>query len=215
MWPTLIPTKNKKSAVNRRARQNKAPMKPPQIVTSVISRRVFRFYGANQAIITRSSLLSLLVINLNGSYSYGGLIASARVARVDMTAVTGSSLQTIGLLWKGGLGKDLFISDSSTSTTAPAYITSRPPPMSNASFWSSIDSTSLSEELFRLNPSNEEGGASPVCIVDVHVDIVLINQEGFSITGSLAGMAGLLYYGYLDGPGSSVSYKPVGGVPFA
>jgi hypothetical protein len=210
----LIPKKNKQSAVNRRARQNKAPMRMPQLTTSVASSRVFRFYGANQAAVQRGFLLALLAVNASGSTQYWGIISSIRIKRITMMSVSGSSLQTIGLLWKGGgLARDTFISDSSTSTAAPAYISSVPPAMSNASFWSSIDSTSLTEVLFTLNPSNEEGGASPVSIVDVHVDMVLTNQEGFSITGSGSGSptAGLLYYSYLGGP-TSGAYTPVGGL---
>jgi hypothetical protein len=190
-------------------------MRPPQLITSVVSRRVFRFYGANQLAVQRGFLLQLLAINASGGAQYWGIISSIRVRKITMTAVTGSSLQAIGLLWKGGgLARDLMITDSSTSTATPAYITSTPPSMSNASFWSSIDSTSLTEILFVLNPSNEEGGASPVSIVDLHVDMVLTNQEGFSVTGSGASMpvAGLMYYGYLGGPGST-AYTPAGGIP--
>jgi hypothetical protein len=190
-------------------------MRPPQLITSVISSRTFRFYGANQAAVQRGFLLALLAVNASGGSQYWGIISSIKVKRISITAVTGSSLQSIGLLWKGGgLARDLMISDSSTSTAMPAYITSTPPPMSNASFWSSIDSASLTEVLFVVNPTNEEGGASPVCIVDVSVDMVLVNQEGFSVTGLGSGSPtpGFLYYSYLDGP-SAVNYKPAGGLP--
>jgi hypothetical protein len=200
--------------VNRRARQNKAPiLRLPMINTSVVTRMVFRFYGANQASISATNIFSLLAMNLNNSTAFASLIASFRIARVTLMGVSGTSIQTCSLLWKATqLGKSVFLTDTSVSTAAPPYLTSAPPKDSTASFWHENQSDSIA--LFILNPSSEEGGASPVTVVDLHLDITLMNQYSILITGSGTGTAGQVYYGYLDGPGSSPAYQPVGGLPY-
>jgi hypothetical protein len=201
--------------VNRRARQNKAPIpKPGQIATSVSSSRVFRFYGANQAAVTRGNMLGLLAMAITTG-TLGGLISSIRIKHIKMWGVSGNAIQGIGLLWKGGQGRDIMLNDVSTSTAYPPYISSSPPPMSTASFWSSIDNASLSEVLFELNPTSEEG-ASPVCVVDVSVDIVLQSSgttPNVISAGTSSWSPGTVYYGYLDGV-SSPSYQPVGGLQY-
>jgi hypothetical protein len=210
-FPVIIPKKNNKRAVNRRARQNKAPiLRLPQISTAVESRKTFRFYGANQATVTSVNILGLLAMNLNSAHQFGGLIASFRVRRISLMGVSGSTIQTCSLLWASTVfGKSVFLTDTSVSTAAPPYITSVPPKNSAASFWHDAGG----DELFVLNPSNEEGGAGPVTIVDLELDLVLLNQTLNVITASNSGTTGQIYYGYLDGVGST-SYQPVGGLPY-
>jgi hypothetical protein len=215
----LIP-RNSRRAVNRRARQNKAPIpRLPQISTSLNLKHTFRFIFSGFASVTRANLLSLYALCLGGT-SFSGLIASIKVLRIDMFSAvdfstSSNTTATIGLLWKGGLGRDVFVSDTSTSSAYPARISMRPPKETAASFWTSIDNSTLSEVLFICNPSSEEeGNFSGTGYMDLVTDIVLVNQENYAISSHNSYSAGGIYYGYLDGPGGSTNYIPVGGIQY-
>jgi len=205
-------TRNKnRSAVNRRARQNKdsgparsQQMGPPQFKSNVELSHKYRFMSTNGAatVVTGTSLLCAaggVVTVLNTTFK--SFFASVKVKRVTLWAPPASqgAAVTTSIEWIGQANSpNREISDTTVSVSRNAYVTSAPPPQSLASFWQN----SASGGLFTLTaPANT--------VIDVDVQLILNDDDVAAATSAVAaGALGGYYYLSLD-PNATHYYTPV------
>lgn len=201
------PIKNRR-AVNRRARQNKTPirgsMNPPQIRSNVIVGHRFRFISTNatRTSITAASLLAAAGnICTTANSVVTSFYTSVKLNRVEMWAPPpsqGSSV-TASVLFSGAINSpNIEISDTSVSVSQPCHVIAVPPPNSIASFWQ----IGASGTVFQLN--------APVgCIIDVWLDLICGDADQNPVNTAVAtGTLTNHYYLSLD-PVATSRYTPV------
>jgi len=110
--------------------------------------------------------------------------------------------QTVTLEWGEGSG-DTKVTDSSMST-APAYISRKPPFMSSASLWHKVNDGTV---MCRLS--------YPIgSVIDLVIDAVALDAGGLTYVSAAGGLsAGVLYAKYLDGVMNTTAgtdFVPVG-----
>lgn len=173
----------------------------PQLQINVATRHVFRFVcvsasGADTAI-TDAFLSRLLLATVSGSTNATELIAGFKIERIQIWfPVSGSQpLSAINLgpaiTWLGGgLGADKTITCHSLSTAVPPHIDTRPPKLSQASFWGL--GAGNSNTYFSINNAVEGS------YFDLTLSIKMQIGAATVTTIAVASFTGLMY-GRLDG----------------
>jgi hypothetical protein len=198
----------------RQVSQNKSSlaiisqMRPSQFKSNVQISHRFRYLSTTNGgsfNVIRSTLYNLLFMNTSSSTTNYSIVAASRLKRIEVfspAVASGSVSGPVSVEWLSNLGPSSEVSDSSTSSSAPAHVVTVPPPNSLASFWS-LTGINGSEILFNISvPSNS--------IIDIWVDMVLMDGESSaSVTTTNSGTAGQLYAIPLDGTGSSRILLPV------
>jgi len=128
-----------------------------------------------------------------------------RVKRIqiwDASNGTGALGFTAGLVWAGTQSQHRVYDDSSVGLSAAAYIDSRPPKTSTASFVSQAG-VSESEVLFYLTCGT---GA----VIDLTCDVTVASDFGTAttVTTTNSGIAGRAYFTYLDLSGNKYIQPP-------
>jgi len=174
----------------------------------MILRKRFRFDVVNavtSASITIADLIGLISVGGSVSTQVVSLIASLRVRKVSIWGPVAAQGQSVAVScqWVGGqFAKNSTKMDQTNSVTAPAYISTKPPKMSQASFWVSASSTASSLALISC-----PGGS----VVDVDLDLVVNNgtvaPASYTVTGPAT--SAVVYFQYLDGA-STHNFVPQG-----
>jgi hypothetical protein len=224
----MIPSLVKRSGVNRRATQNKAPAvrrnfkSPnhiPQLITSSTVNHTFRYYyaGSGQTnpttsiTVSRAQLLNTLVMNTGNSTTNYRILNSIKVNHISMwstalSGLTGSNglgPSTMQLEWLSTYGPSKLISDTTVNPAQSCMIDSRSPPNSLACFWSTSGSNE-SDIVFRISSTNST-------IIDVNVNyVVQDDNNSVAVTSQASGSLGNVYVTYLDGPRSGEVFQPIG-----
>jgi len=198
--------------VNRRASQNKRSgsggmsiTHPPQFNSNILTQHKFRYLctGSNALVnITRANFLNSLLVNLSGSTSNTRLIAGVRIKKVEIWSPCSNSTLTISWEWLSNLGPSSEISDTTSSASFPAHISTKPPPNSLCGFWS-ITGQNESEVIAILT--------APVgSVLDATIEYYLFDGEGqVSVTTAASGVLGTLYNTRFDGPAGGAVMVPV------
>lgn len=185
-----------------------ASSQPPKRVASLTFDHTFRFvgnHGVSQQPVLRSDILNLVFTNISGSTTNFRMQQANRVKRVqiwDASNGTGALGFTAGLVWAGTQSQHRVYDDSSVGTAAAAYIDTRPPKQSTASFVS-MAGVSESEVLFYLTCGT---GA----IIDLTCEVTVASDFGTAttITTTNSGIAGRAYFTYLDLSGNKYLQCP-------
>jgi hypothetical protein len=177
---------------------------PIQIRSNVELRHRYRFVSTSSAstAVTPNSLMCsagtmCTVVNTTVTSFFG----SVKVNQIEMWSPPASqgSSTTCSVDWIGSSYQpNREYSDTSVSVATPAHVISSPPPMSIAAFWQ----TSSTNTLFNL--------IAPVgTIIDVHLSLILNDDDESLVTSSVAGAAlGNIYYLSLDS-NATHHYPPV------
>jgi hypothetical protein len=138
-----------------------------------------------------------------GSHTTFRLLQAVKLNRIEIwsSQSSGASVSTVSILWQTQYGAQIEHSDSSTSTTFPAHLITTPPPQSLASFWSTNGSDE-SEVLFQVS-------ANQYSIIDVHMDLVMADGAGVTVTTTGNTTADFVYICCLDGAASAGVLTPV------
>lgn len=209
-WSCLLPKNRNRSAVNRRARQTKPPMRfgPSQLKTNVELRHQFRFTSssATSTTITDNLLLTAAGVSVNTVGTGGRAInQSVKVNQIEIwspPASQGAAVTCSVLFPASNTSPAREFTDTSVSVSQPAHIVCSPPPQSLAAFWQA----GTAQNMFTLV-------APPGSIIDVWLSLILVDgTPNNAITAVLVGAAfGSIYYCSLDSNTSAGSiYKPVG-----
>lgn len=186
-------TKNKKQGNSGRGSQL-----PPQFKSDVVIKHRFRYQsnGASAAVnITRKDLLNCLFMSSNGLGQNYRLCAAARLKRVEIWGMGGSSnvanaTTTISAKWHSQYAPSTEISDTGTIYKM-AHLSTSPPAQSLAGFWS-LTGNNETEVLLTLQI--DQG-----YIVDLWLDLVLNDGEAAVLNNTTAtGATGVTYEGYAD-----------------
>lgn len=177
---------------------------PSQFKSNVELRHSFRYVstsGTATAITPTSLLCSAGTVCTVANFAASSFNGSVKVNQVEMWSPPASqgSNTTCSVLWAGANNSpDREYSDTSVSVATPAYVRCPPPPMSLASFWQ----TAGTGTLFTLT-------APTGTIIDVHVSLILFDDDVSQATASIAtGVLGTIYYLSLD-PNATHRYTPV------
>ncbi len=189
----------------RRVRNFNSSLKEiPVFQPNYRSSHMFRFSASaltTGTTITSSNLLTMLSATKVVDTSVGALAKSVRLKSVSVWSPPSSqgSLATCSIVWTGvGTSPNIEFNDTTMSVAIPAYVKTKPPPNSLASFW--LDSTS--GNVFTI-------ACSAKSVVDVQVEYIFLDGEaGTSVTVSTAA-AGVVYFMPLDG--SADNFQPIGG----
>jgi hypothetical protein len=211
-----VPTWVSSPSISRRrgmSRQNKAKrnMRVQEVgIQSVIrpykADNILNFkirYQATSAIsvpghgILRSFLLNTLFLNQNSGTVNYRLCAAVRVNKVEITTSIAASLE-----WQSENGPTSATVITGTSTTAPGYLSQRPPKDSLCQFWAT-SGTNESVSMFQISCTVND-------YVDVSFSIVLLDREsGVVVTTAGSGQGGQVYRSSLDGPATGAVLVPV------
>jgi len=209
---TTVAPNNRIKRGDRRARQNKSSgNKPPQLQSNVTLSHRYRFTstsGTATPITVASLLLASGTVAATSNLVYSPFF-SVKVNKVDIYAPPASqgAASTCSIEWFGGLGSmgNQEISDTSNSVSTPARVSSRPPRLSQASFW---NNAIHNVNLFTLI-------APAGSIIDVMLSLIMFDDSepaGSSnpvhYTTGAAATVGDVYFLALDQPTSSI-YTPV------
>jgi len=196
--------KNTKRAVNRRARQNKAPemggpLRPPPFESTITFSKRFRFQASSALVdvsVSDSDVTRLLSVAQSPTQAFP-IIGAAKIASVELWAPPATTPTSCSVEWAAGgqqIGAPQKIkSDTSMGATYCAHVLSKAPRGSPGSFWLFPNG----DEVFSLN--------GPVgTIVDLTVTFVLANGAPVASTPiTISGAtAGYLYLLSLDSGGS-------------
>lgn len=213
---SITPKTKSLSSVNRRARQNKSPIKvdnnPIQpFLASIRFKKMIRYSnsanaGSSNQTITRGNLLNSMIVNLSGSTSNARLVAAVKVNRVEIyTAVNPASAGTFftaSVEWLSEFGPSNEVSTSSIGSAAVGHLVSTPPPQSLASFWS-LTGSSESTVIMRLI-------ANTSVVIDVYYEFVMMDDETpVTVTTTASGTTGQFSITRLDGPSAGAIYVPL------
>jgi len=202
----------RKRMSKRRPRKVSSPraLKPPQFQAVPTIRTVMRFINqtaqsgnGTPLAVTTINLINaagLLATGTNTAYPFHGFF---KILRVELWSSVNSSVSfnqapTVGVRWfntvTGTLGDtNSQDADSTINPSAPAYVNSRPPPGTAAS-WSSGPSTNTIFNLFFANTT--------AIICDIHCDLKIndnANNSVTSVTTANAMTVGNVYFPALDG----------------
>jgi hypothetical protein len=167
-----------------------------------------RFVYANPSVGTGNNIFT---VSCNDILQACGLVATAtntaypfvsyfRIKSMQMWGTTfgNAAFATVGVRWFNTVGfpTNVLESDTSLSQAFPAYVTSRPPRGSAASFWNEGSGQGLLELTYQECTS---------IAVDIHIDFKLSDQSTVTspITTTNPMTVGQLYYPALDGSGSN------------
>jgi hypothetical protein len=202
---------NKNNKRSKSSKNNLERIHPGQFKTNVEYNHMYRFYVSSNAntVITPTTLLGAMgTIGRVTNTSVTTICNSVRLNRVKIwgagatTGTAGTSLQTVSVDWTGeGNTPSREVTDSSNSVTFPAFVDTRPPPQSLASFWQVASSTTLCTL-----------SAPPGSLVEVHLTSILADGSPDSLGTTInvaTAIVGRPYYLALDGP-STNAYLPIG-----
>jgi len=193
------------------SRQNKANRKNQ--VQEVAIRSVLEPYKADNVLnfairyqggsspglrsVTRAMILNVLICNLTATTNNSRLCVAVRVNKIKITTSASATLE-----WLSAYGPTSATVVTATSTTAPGFLTQRPPKNSLCQYWSTSGSNE-SEILFQILGQTND-------YIDVSFSGVLFDQQTpVSVTTQGNGVAGTVYRTYLDGPSAGAKWGPV------
>jgi len=173
--------------------------------------QVLRFIATSallQVPVTRKNLLCA-ILRCNATTTYNRLIQSVRVNKIEMWSNPLNTAGTTDLGMAISWGTTAFDSDRVRSDIhigfdEPAYVSSRPPKDSTASFWSYVGQNET-ESLFYLT-------GPPQTIIDLHVQVTMSSGDNVAlpnVTLSTSGITGAMYFCCLDGPTGSGLVSPI------
>jgi hypothetical protein len=173
------------------------PFKVDNILNFKIRYQALAIVAGAGRMILRSMLLNTLLVNPSSTTLNIRICAAVRINRIDLTTSIGASLE-----WLSELGPSSATNISGTSTTAPGYLSQRPPNNSLASFWSRTGSAET-VPIFALTCQIND-------YIDVSYSVVLFDQEtAVTVTTTNGGAAGQLYRTFLDGPTGAAQLSPL------
>ncbi len=182
-------------AVRRLGQQSKqlALAHPPQFQSTkkFVGRARYLALAANNIplSITRRILLNHLIMNTTATTNYR-LLSGIRLKSVSIWQ--SGSTSPISVEWTSQYGPSSIVSDTAVGTAQPAYVSTSPPPMSLASFWS-ITGQNETEVIAILSYVTN-------AVIDITYEAVLQNGETpTSVTTTANGTTGTVYMTYLDG----------------
>jgi hypothetical protein len=194
------------------------PKKPPQFESTITIGKTYRFTCTTGGVksITRAQLLNLLVMNgsVAGTQNYR-LCDAVKIRRIRVwsnppgVAQGGANSSPISLQWFSEYGPTKVVSDSGIGFSDGAKLSSRPPPMSLASFWS-LTGTSEATVLFDIALNKGD-------VIDVDLTQRLQNETLVAsgaeapvlVSSTAAGTQGVVYCLSLD-LNTTASVPPVG-----
>jgi len=178
--------------------RSKNPPQPPQRNIALVCPFVFRYLAQSaltREVITRGDALNALVMGNVTTTNYR-MIQAIRVTRLQLwDPSTGATTpdNPASIVWDGTTTQHEVYSDIAVGTANAAYIDTRPPATSNASFVSETG-ISESEELFDIT-------CGPGAVLDMHCVITLASDSfvGATVTTSASNAATIAYFNALDG----------------
>jgi len=178
--------------------------KQPNITSSLVLRKRFRFVGNCNTAITVPMIKDLMGIAA-GVNSVIMFIDAFRIRRVEMrnSSALGAAPTTLTLEWNGTTGSSSARFSSSSFGLDPAFISQAPPQGSKAALWHSGAET---DALFTL----ETGGNATV---DIVLDLTLTDDTTVGLTATTTALTAYdVVVKYLDGvcSGAAGSLAPVG-----
>jgi hypothetical protein len=201
-------TQSKKKGAGRKAPHpgsSPMPKKPPQFESTITFGKTFRFSCAvsGTKAITRAQLLNLLVMNAVNLANYR-LCDAVKIRRVRIwsnppgVAQGAAPSAPVALQWLSEYGPTKVVSDSGMGFSDGAKISSKPPPMSLASFWC-LTGTAEAVTLFELQVLEGD-------VIDIDLTFRLQNQAVLAggaevatvVTSTADGTAGVVYCLSLD-----------------
>ncbi len=206
-----MPRKRKSKITRPRGGQSNAGSwgvpRPPPFRATITTRHTFRWRVATAGTFTvTNEAVRRWYVVATAATTTACPVEGIRLRRIRIWGqppALGAALTTVELDWKGSFSNDLKLVDTS-SGISPAFIDSRPPKNSSASFW--FDNSATNENLFVV--------AAPVgSTIDVEIDMLFVDDSpaisGPSTTGATLGT---MYGANLVGTGqaSSSSTVPVG-----
>jgi hypothetical protein len=183
------------------------PPKPGQFRSNIILRHTQRFTntGATTFAVTGKTLAASFgamctVTNTTCACLYDAV----RVKRIKIWGPSSTAANTVSVVWSSPAptsnAANVEVSDTSTSSAFPPYVSTAPPRESLASFWTNSGSSSVLATLAVPN-----AGA----IIDVEAELIISDSAATQITSSVVtGVQGEVYYLALDGT-STHSVIPV------
>jgi len=219
----------------RRNNRSKKPSKPggkssrdiahlPQIKPLPVV-RLTRRYGLTTAgtincdhkdvLLAGGAMCTVVNTTLTALYSAAKIVRVQVWAPVSATAVPAASVLTnICLLWGGAASTasgstQLLITDQTLSSVTPAYISSKPPRGSQASWWGNSDTVENLFQVFSYNASGVLNSAPAGTIIEITADYAMASVGTQQTLGVATGALGQIYYPTLDSSGSKVAY-PLG-----
>jgi len=178
--------------------------RPPSFVPTPSFAHRFRFQvvGASTSFsVTRAMLLNLIE-TVSSATAAIRIIEAIRITQVELWGrpLSSFSSQTVGIEWVGTNAPSTVHSDT-TMGLYPAYVKSRPPRLSSASWWS-MSGGSESEVLMILTASEGD-------VIDLRASVRIVDSEA-AVAGEapVTGSTGVVY-NYLDGLASG-GLQPVG-----
>jgi hypothetical protein len=196
-------TKRVQQLGKRRRAQAAQPMtRLPQLKSNIQVSHVYRFVSSTNPTklsITSASILGAIGVFVTSSTTAVPIAESFKISKLVVMTVGGTNTSTVAVQWYAGANfasSTIEVSDSSLSTTVPAYVVTRPPKGSISSFWvNGADSV----------PMFEISGGE-VTYIDLHVSYVLADASFTppTITLTSSPTPGELYYLALDGPSSNI-----------
>lgn len=184
--------------------KGKQPNKPPQIDSTIVCGRTVRFTAANTGVhsVTRAQLLNLLVMQTGNNTAFR-ICDAVRVRKIKIWG-NPPGLANVGVVppctvqWFSEQGPSKLVSDVGMGSTFGAKVSTRPPLMSLAGFWSL---TGTNEATLLFDISCEAGDT-------IDVDLTFRVQNQFltaggaeavtSVSTTAAGTVGVVYGLSLD-----------------
>jgi len=171
--------------------------RPAQHSTNIRLSHTYRFSNLTNAVgqITSAKILgSCGTMCTLGNTTAANLFESFRIRKFSVWSPPPGqgSFTTCSIDWVGtSQAPAVEISDTSNSVATPAFISSAPPPSSNASFWQTPGIASVA--LFNyVIPSGS--------IIDLELDLILLDDDAIQTSNTIAtGTVGNVYYLPLDG----------------
>jgi hypothetical protein len=194
------------------------PKKPPQFESTITIGKTFRFSCTTGGVksITRAQLLNLLVMNgsVSGTANYR-LCDAVKIRRIRIwsnppgVAQGAANSVAVSLQWFSEYGPTKVVSDSGIGFSDGAKLSTRPPPMSLASFWSL---TGTSEAVVLFDMALNKGD-----VIDVDLTLRLQNEVLVAsgaevptlVVSTALGTQGVVYCLSLD-LNTTASVPPVG-----
>jgi hypothetical protein len=181
--------------------------KPPQFSSNIVATHKFRFtsFSGSKVAITVGDILGAIGGIGTSATTVASIASAFQIQNIQIWAPPASqgSVATVQLEWAGSTNSpNVAVSDTSSSVTTPARVSSRPPKNSQASFWQNINiSTAF---LFQLT-------APTGSIIDLTVRFVVNNDENVGtafITTVTTAVLNVSYFLALDGPATN-QFRPV------
>jgi hypothetical protein len=171
----------------------------PQLSLNPSQTRTYRFVRnvSGLATVTVDTLMTALGCLATSSTSVTSINTSIRLVHVHAWGIVSSSGGDtfVSLNFQGYEGNpNVQIQDSSNSTAFVPFISQRPPPRSNASFWHSVAEGADTIILFSIDSNGTAGTVVDVTVESIYQDQLSVGTS-FTTTGVTTGN---LYYSSLD-----------------